>query len=188
MLPAASASATCATPSGVASPRNFAKPLQKGGIRRARQQGREQRVFLRAGEIDFVDAGGLVVLVVEIGPQDRARDAGRRFDREHPLGWNPRPIRYRRLGNSDSARKLGDAAGGADRFLESSVCHVVSLPSPVFYCRFFGRDRLEMASSEPLKARPSGNTGSIAGGYKSGHYLGSAPPCPCGRDGGTSSR
>src|SRR6185437_7307479 len=85
---------------------------------------------------------------------------------QNPLGWNPRPIRHRRLRNPNTARKLGDATGRTNRFLESSICHVVSLPSPVFCCRFFGRDRLEMASSEPLKARPTRNTGSIAGSYK----------------------
>ena len=54
---AASASSTCARPSGVASPRNSAEPLEQLGVGRARQQRAEQRVFLRAREIDVVDAG-----------------------------------------------------------------------------------------------------------------------------------
>ncbi len=116
------------------------QPLQKRRIRRPCQQRRQQRVFLRTGKIDVVDAGRLVILVVKIGPQDRARDAGHRFDREHPLGGNARPIRYRRLGNADAARKLGDATGGANRFLESPIWHGRSAPPEPLH--FSWRDRL----------------------------------------------
>ena len=61
-------------------------------VRRSRQQRRQQRVFLRAREIDFVDVVGHLLSAVKIGPQDRARDTGHGFDREHALGGNARPI------------------------------------------------------------------------------------------------
>ena len=49
-----------------------------------------------------------------------ARPARRRWrlDREHPLGRNALPVRNRGLGNAYFSRKLADAAGGVDRFLE----------------------------------------------------------------------
>ena len=68
------------------------QPLQKRRVRRSRQQCRQQRVFLRTGEIDLVDASRFIVVIVKVGPQDRARDTGHRLDREHPLGGNARPI------------------------------------------------------------------------------------------------
>ena len=101
------------------------QPLQKFRIRRTRQQRRQQRVFLRAGKIDLIDAAHFVVLVVKIGPQDRARDTGQCLDRQHPLGGDARPIRHRRLGNPNAPRKLGDATGCVNRFLESPIWHVV---------------------------------------------------------------
>ena len=56
--PAASASAEMreAKRSGVAAQRG--EPLEQLRIRRTRQQGRQQGVFLRAGEIDLVGAVG----------------------------------------------------------------------------------------------------------------------------------
>ena len=60
----------------------------KSRIRRARQQRGEQRIFLRARGIDFIDIAGHLVSAVEIRPQHRAIDAGRRLDGDHPFGGN----------------------------------------------------------------------------------------------------
>ena len=46
----------------------FRQALQHVGIRRMRQQRSQQGIFLRAGEIDFVDGAGLG-LAVKIGAQ-----------------------------------------------------------------------------------------------------------------------
>ena len=86
----------------------------------------------------------LIVLVIKIGPQDGARDAGHRFDREHTLGGNARPVRHRRLGNADAARKLGDATGSANRFLQDPglACPFCSLAGSL---SFFWREPFEMS-------------------------------------------
>ena len=57
----------------------------------ARQQRREQGVFLRARSIDLIDRGLAGLLVEEIGAQHRARHAGCRFDRKTraPPGCGP---------------------------------------------------------------------------------------------------
>ncbi len=94
------------------------------GIRRARQQHRQQRVFLRARGIDLVDiAGRAGVLSVKIGPQNRPAHAGRRLDREHALGGNARPVRNRRLRYADFTGKRADPAGDADRFVQAYIPH-----------------------------------------------------------------
>ena len=74
------------------------KTREQRGIGRAREQHREERIFLRARGIDLVDvAADALVLGVKIGPQDRAAHAGRGLDREHALSGNARPVRNRRL-------------------------------------------------------------------------------------------
>ena len=93
------------------------------GIRRAREQRGEQRIFLRAREIDLVDVGCTAGSPIEIGPQTHARDAGRGLDRKHALGGNRVPVRNGRLRNTDAAREFGDAADGLDRFLKSRIAH-----------------------------------------------------------------
>ena len=88
-------------------------------IGRAREQAGEQRIFLRAREIDVIDVG----FAVEIGPQNRAADAAHGFHREHALGGYSGPIGDGGLGDADAARKFGDAADGANGFLQSPVRH-----------------------------------------------------------------
>ena len=63
------------------------KPREQVGVGRAREQRGEERVFLRAREIDLVDLAGRR-LAIEIGPQPHARDAGRCLDGQHALGGN----------------------------------------------------------------------------------------------------
>ena len=66
---------------------------QQRGIGRAREQRDEQRVFLRARGIDFVDSHRPCRLLgIEIGPQ-RSRDhPGRGLDRQDALCGNMRPV------------------------------------------------------------------------------------------------
>ncbi len=111
-------------PSGDGVAAQFAELLEQRGVGRARQQRRQQRIFLRARGIDLVDVAGRVG-AEQIGPQDRAVDAGGGFDGEHALRRDAIPIRNRRLRNSDAARELAHAADGADRFLQSGVSHRV---------------------------------------------------------------
>ena len=165
-LPAASASPTWATPSGVGSPRKCGQPLQKCRIRRPRQQRRQQRVFLRAGKIDLVDAVRRVVLVVKVGPQDGARDACHRLDRQHPLGGNARPIRHRGLGNADTARKLGDATGSANRFLQTPIRSCPFCFPARFVIVFLARTGSKCATSESIKKYRRKERRAIARGYK----------------------
>ncbi len=82
-------------------------------VGRARKQAGEQRIFLRARQIDVVDVG----FAVQIRAQNRAADAAHGFHRQHALGGYPDPVGDRWLGDSDAARKFRDAADGANRFL-----------------------------------------------------------------------
>ena len=93
--------------------------------RRAREQGGEQRVFLRTGCIDGID--GTILhswLAIEIGTKLLARHAGRSFDGDHPLGRHPVPIRNGRLGNADFPGKLGYAARCIDGTIKARIAHV----------------------------------------------------------------
>src|SRR5262249_31791608 len=98
--------------------------LQQRGIRRACKQDREQRIFLRACRIDLVDiAGRARMLRIEVGPQHCAAHAGGLLDRQHAVGRNAGPTRNGRRENANSPREPADAAGNADRFLQSYVPH-----------------------------------------------------------------
>ena len=92
-------------------------------IRCAREQRGDQRIFLRACSIHFIDVAGHLVSAVKIGAQDGAIDSGNGFDRDHAFRRNANPIGNGRLGNADLARKLADAAGGAYRFGKSWFPH-----------------------------------------------------------------
>src|SRR5262249_42070028 len=78
-----------------------AEPRQQYRVGCARQQGREQRVFLRARRIDVVDRYGFAI---EVRPQNVPRNAGDGLDRNDALGWNSRPVGDGRLGNADLLR------------------------------------------------------------------------------------
>src|SRR6266852_1188155 len=98
--------------------------LEQAGIGGAREQSRQQRVFLRARGIDLVDiAAKSRMLAVKVGAQNRATHAGRVFDRDDALGGNARPVRHRRLRNAYFSRERTDSAGSADRFVETSIPH-----------------------------------------------------------------
>ena len=86
---------------------------QELSVGAARKQRREQRILLRARRIDLVDAaGGLAI--EKIGTQHRAADARRRLHRQHALGRNAIPVGDGGLRDADAARKLADAANGAE--------------------------------------------------------------------------
>ena len=83
-------------------------------VRRACEQRGDQRVFLRARRIHFVDVAGHLFSAVQIGPQSGAIDAGDGFDRNDPLRGNASPVGDGRLRNTNLTRKLADTAGGAN--------------------------------------------------------------------------
>ena len=98
----------------------------------AREQHREQRIFLRARGVDLVDtaiadidtvAGKIGRIAVEIGPQNDTAHAGRGFHRQHALGGNARPVRDRRLRDANFSGKRADTAGNADRFVKTAIAH-----------------------------------------------------------------
>jgi hypothetical protein len=88
-------------------------------VGRPRQQSCQECVFLCAGAVDVVDTR----LVIQIRPQDCARDAARVLDLKNALRGHFGPVGNGWLGNSNAARKFGDAADGADSLLESPVNH-----------------------------------------------------------------
>ena len=124
------------------------KAAQKFRVRRARQQRRQQRVFLRAREIDFIDAGGLIVLAVQIGPQNRASDAGQRFDRQNAFGRNARPIRHRGLGNPNRrASSLTPPAARIASWSPGPACLLVPSCCFVFWARPARNGQFRMVKS-----------------------------------------
>ena len=56
-----------------------------------------------------------LALVVEIGTQFAARNSSRCLDCNYTLSRHLVPVGYRRLGNTDFSRELGDAASFIDR-------------------------------------------------------------------------
>ncbi len=100
------------------------EPLEQCGVGGAREQHRQQRVFLRTRGIDLVDvAGGAWVFRVKIGAQNRAAHAGRGFDRQHAFSRHTCPIRDRWLRNAYFTRKRADTAGSANRLVETYIPH-----------------------------------------------------------------
>ena len=71
--------------------------LQQGRIGSAGQQGGEQRIFLRARRIDFIDIAARGHAAEKIGTQDGAGDIGHALDDGDPLGRHAVPVRYGRL-------------------------------------------------------------------------------------------
>jgi hypothetical protein len=62
-------------------------PPEQRGIRSARQQHGEQRVFLGARGVDFVELADM--LAIKIRSQDRTRNPGRGFHRDHTPARDP---------------------------------------------------------------------------------------------------
>ena len=140
-------------PSGVASPRSVASRCEQRRVGRAREQRREQRIFLRARR-DRRRRRRSAHCVRRRGRAAGLRvDAGRRLDREHALGGNARPVGHRRLRDADLARKLADAAGGADRFVEPGC--PASLGSPRALV-FLGTSAIRMADFNRERLCPHG--------------------------------
>ena len=99
------------------------QPRQQIGVRRARQQGRQQRVFLGARDIDFIDGGGRFGDGVKVGAEPIAGDAGHCFNSNHPLRRNANPIRDRRLRNTNFISQRANATSRLDRFAETAIPH-----------------------------------------------------------------
>jgi hypothetical protein len=111
--------------------------LQECGRGRAHQQRRQQSVFLRARDIDFVDIAGYLVLSEKIGAQSGTRNACLTLDRGYTFRRHARPIGDRRLGNAQTTSELSDATYGTEGFGETGVAHSVSLFfTPEFLARF----------------------------------------------------
>jgi hypothetical protein len=64
--------------------------------------------------IDGVIGHGVFALIIEIGAQVTARDAGCSLYRNHTLSRHPVPVGNGGLGNANFSGKLGDAAGFVD--------------------------------------------------------------------------
>jgi hypothetical protein len=98
--------------------------FQQTLIGRAHEQDRKQCVLVRPRGIDLVDSAGRIALLgVQIGPQDRAVDAGHGLDCEHSLRRYVRPIGNRWLGNADFFRKRAYAASDTNGFIETRIPH-----------------------------------------------------------------
>ena len=97
-------------------------------IRRAREQRRQQRVFLGARGIHLVEGFGLAA--EQIGAQHVPGNAGCGFYGQNALGRDALPVGYGRLRDPDAARKLGDAADCTYRLIEPRVPHLA-----YFLCR-----------------------------------------------------
>jgi hypothetical protein len=102
------------------------KLLQQPRVWRPRQHRGEKRIFPRTRRSDFVGLAGNL-FTVEIGPQDRAIDAGDLFNDEHAFGWDARPVRHRRLSNADFTSELAHTTSRADSFIEVNVSHLALL-------------------------------------------------------------
>ena len=98
------------------------EPREQIGVGRAREQRGEERVFLRAREIELVDIR-VGLFAIEIGPQAHARNAGRRLDGEYALGGNFVPVRHGRLRDADTAGELGNPTDRLDRCAQSRITH-----------------------------------------------------------------
>ena len=100
-----------------------AEPLEQRGVGRACEQGREQRIFLRARGIDLVDVRGTMMFGIKVGTKNSTVHSGRRLDRQNPLRGNARPVGHRWLRNAYFARKRAHAAGSAYGFVETRIPH-----------------------------------------------------------------
>ena len=101
--------------------------LQEIGVRRSCEQHCQQRIFLRARGIDFINinvAGVARALAVKIGSQQRPVDPGCGLDCDHAFGGYARPIGNGRLRDPKLARQRADTARGADCFIESDIPHL----------------------------------------------------------------
>jgi hypothetical protein len=78
--------------------------------RSGRQQRREQCIFLSAADIDLVNLIGHGSLAIKIWTELDARYACDGFNRSHTFGWNPVPVRYRRLTYAYFAGEFGYTA------------------------------------------------------------------------------
>ena len=74
------------------------EPAKELGVRRAREQQREERIFLRPRRVDLVNlALGHVAPLKQIGPQQLPPDAGRLLDGDDAIGGNSAPVGDGRL-------------------------------------------------------------------------------------------
>ena len=115
-------------PSGLASPRSLDELVISSASGARDQQSGEQRIFLRARQIDVIDFAGHEMFAVKIGAQGGAAEVGGRFDRRDALGGNPGPVGNRWLRDSDAAREFAYAA--AARIAASSPLSRIASKRP----------------------------------------------------------